>query len=83
MIGGGRRAREVRSLVGVSTLFAATFGTVVLAGWEFSRPLLPVTVVGCCLLAGWAEDRKKAARGSTVAGSSDSPRAALAPAGSA
>lgn len=48
-----RRApgREVRWLVGLSSLFAVSLGPVVLRSWDFTRPLLPVTVVGACLLA--------------------------------
>jgi len=48
-----RRApgREVRWLVVLSALFAATLGPAVLRSWDFTRPLLPVTVVGACLLA--------------------------------
>ncbi len=48
-----RRApcREVRWLVVLSMLFAATMGPVVLRAWDFTRLLLPVTVVGACLLA--------------------------------
>gem|GEM_PF-5502096 len=47
-----RRApcREVRLLVLLSALFAATFSPAVLRSWDFARPLLPVTVVGACLL---------------------------------
>jgi len=47
-----RRApcREVRLLVALSALFAATFSPAVLRSWDFARPLLPVTVVGACLL---------------------------------
>jgi hypothetical protein len=48
-----RRApgREVRWLVALSALFALTLGPIVLRSWDFSRPLLPATVVGACLLA--------------------------------
>jgi hypothetical protein len=48
-----RRApcREVRWLVVLSALFAVTLGPAVLQSWDFTRPLLPVTVVGACLLA--------------------------------
>lgn len=42
---------EVRWLVVVSALFAATLGPAVLSSWDFTRPLLPVTVIGACLLA--------------------------------
>ncbi|MDQ4098643.1 MAG: hypothetical protein M3144_12345 [Actinomycetota bacterium] len=42
---------EVRWLGGLSVLFAATFGAEVWESWDFTRPLLPVTVVGACLLA--------------------------------
>jgi hypothetical protein len=47
-----RRApcRDVRLLVVLSALFAATFSPAVLRSWDFARPLLPVTVVGACLL---------------------------------
>jgi hypothetical protein len=47
-----RRApcREIRLLVVLSALFAATFSPAVLRSWDFARPLLPVTVVGACLL---------------------------------
>jgi hypothetical protein len=38
-------------LVALSTLFALTLGPIVLRSWDFSRPLLPATVVGACLLA--------------------------------
>jgi len=41
---------EVRLLVALSALFAATFSPAVLRSWDFARPLLPVTVVGACLL---------------------------------
>lgn len=44
-------SREVRWLVVVSALFALTLGPIVLRSWDFARPLLPVTVVGACLLA--------------------------------
>lgn len=43
--------REVRWLVVLSALFAVTLGPAVLRSWDFTRPLLPVTVVGACLLA--------------------------------
>lgn len=48
-----RRApcREVRWLVVLSALFAATLGPTVVRAWDLGRPLLPVTVVGACLLA--------------------------------
>ena len=48
-----RRApsRHVRWLVVLSALSAVTLGPVVLRSWDFARPLLPVTVVGACLLA--------------------------------
>jgi len=48
-----RRApcREIRWLVALSALCAATFSPAVLRSWDFTRPLLPVTVVGACLLA--------------------------------
>lgn len=49
-----RRApsREVRWLVLLSALFAATLGPVVLSSsWDFTRPLLPVTLIGACLMA--------------------------------
>jgi len=42
---------EVRWLVVLSALFAATLGSPVLRSWDFTRPLLPVTVVGACLVA--------------------------------
>ena len=42
---------EVRWLVAVSALFAVTMGSGVWRSWDFTRPLLPVTVVGACLLA--------------------------------
>jgi hypothetical protein len=41
----------VRWLVGLSALFASTMGEAVWRSWDFTRPLLPVTVVGLCLLA--------------------------------
>lgn len=44
-------SREVRWLVVLSALFAVTLGPAVLRSWDFTRPLLPVTVVGACLLA--------------------------------
>jgi len=47
---------EVRWLVVLSALFAATMGPAVLRAWDFGRPLLPVTVVGACLLARKAAD---------------------------
>ena len=43
-------SREVRWLVVLSCLFALTFGPGVLQSSNFARPLLPVTVVGLCLL---------------------------------
>ena len=43
--------REVRVLVVLSALLAATLGGLVWRGWDFTRPLLPVTVVGACLAA--------------------------------
>jgi len=48
-----RRApcREVRWLVVVSALFAAMLGPEVLRAWDLARPLLPVTIVGACLVA--------------------------------
>lgn len=48
-----RRApsREVRVLVVASALFASTMQEAVWRSWDFTRPLLPVTVVGACLLA--------------------------------
>lgn len=48
-----RRApsKEVRWLVAVSALFGSLLPPVFLQAWDFSRPLLPVTVVGACLLA--------------------------------
>lgn len=43
---------EVRWLVGLSALFGLTLGAMVLQSWlDFTRPLLPVMVVGACLLA--------------------------------
>ena len=42
---------EVRWLVALSALFATTLGEAVLRSWDFTRALLPVTVVGACLLA--------------------------------
>lgn len=42
---------EVRWLVALSGLFALTMGPAVLQGWDFTRPLLPITVIGACLLA--------------------------------
>jgi hypothetical protein len=48
--------REVRWLVGLSALFASTMGELVWRNWDFTRPLLPVTIVGACLLAGRALD---------------------------
>ncbi len=42
---------EIRWLVALSALFATTMGSPVLRSWDFTRPLLPVTVVGACLLA--------------------------------
>ncbi len=41
---------EVRWLVGLSVLMALTLGPAVLRSWDFARPLLPVTMVGACLL---------------------------------
>ncbi len=41
---------EVRWLAGLSALMAVTLGPVMLRSWDFGRPLLPVTVVGLCLL---------------------------------
>jgi len=48
-----RRApcREVRWLAGISVLFGLALGPAVLRGWDFTRPLLPITVIGACLLA--------------------------------
>lgn len=43
--------REVRALVVASALFATTMQHDVWRSWDFTRPLLPVTVVGACLLA--------------------------------
>jgi hypothetical protein len=48
--------REVRWLAGLSALFASTFGAEVWESWDFTRPLLPVTVVGACLLVRCACD---------------------------
>jgi hypothetical protein len=42
---------EVRWLVVLSIVFASTMGDLVWRSWDFTRPLLPVTVVGACLLA--------------------------------
>ena len=41
----------VRWLVALSFLFGVTLGPAVLRSWDFTRALLPVTVVGACLLA--------------------------------
>ena len=41
----------VRWLVALSALLASTMGEAVWRSWDFTRPLLPVTVVGACLLA--------------------------------
>lgn len=38
-------------------MFALILGPAVLRAWDFSRPLLPVTVVGACLLTRRVEDR--------------------------
>ncbi len=46
----------VRWLVVVSALFASMMGEAVWRSWDFTRPLLPVTVVGACLLARQATD---------------------------
>ncbi|MDQ6798558.1 MAG: hypothetical protein M3011_11180 [Actinomycetota bacterium] len=42
---------EIRWLVALSALFGLTLGPFVLRSWDFTRPLLPVTVIGACLLA--------------------------------
>jgi hypothetical protein len=43
--------REVRALVALSALLAMTMQYEVWRSWDFTRPLLPVTVIGACLLA--------------------------------
>ncbi|MFN2606736.1 MAG: hypothetical protein ABR511_02385 [Acidimicrobiales bacterium] len=45
---------DVRWLVALSGLLALLLGPTVLREWDLARPLLPVTVVGACLLAGRA-----------------------------
>lgn len=56
-------SRDIRWLVVVSILFVLTLGPVVLRSWDFARPLLPVTVVGACLLApAWRDDQRPGGR---------------------
>ena len=75
-----RRApgREVRWLVVLSALFALTLGPAVLRSWDFARPLLPVTVVGACLLARRNEPEDEG-RSAPVAGSTAVPAWSIPP----
>jgi hypothetical protein len=50
---------EVKWLVVLSALFASTMGSAVFRSWDFTRPLLPFTVVGACLLAAKARHRTR------------------------
>jgi hypothetical protein len=72
---------EVRWLVGLSAAFAVTLGPAVLRGWDFTRPLLPVTVVGACLLAGATTGVGARRRPASSVDDRD-PLAALLPGGS-
>lgn len=65
--------REVRCLVVLSALFAATLGPAVLRSWDFTRPLLPVTVVGACLVARKTADLALARSEPGRPGSADAP----------
>lgn len=52
-------AREIRALVLLSAVFASTMQYEVWRSWDFTRPLLPLTIVGLCLLMPRAHGRRE------------------------